>query len=38
MEEGKLTKPFNTKLAELTERHNRNISAVINLLKKEIES
>jgi 4-alpha-glucanotransferase len=37
MEEGKLTKPLKTKLGELTERHNRNTSAVINLLKK-IES
>ena len=35
MEEEKLTKPLKTKLAELTERHNRNTSAVINLLKKE---
>jgi 4-alpha-glucanotransferase len=38
MEEGKLTHSLKTKLAELTKRHNRNTSAVINLLKKEIES
>jgi 4-alpha-glucanotransferase len=36
MEEEKLTKPLKTKLAELTERHNRNPSAGINLLKKGI--
>ena len=38
MEEGKLTKPLKTKLGELTERHNRNTSGFINLLKKEIGS
>ena len=38
MEEGKLTHLLKIKLAELTKRHNRNTSAVINLLKKEIES
>ena len=37
MEDGKLTRLLKTKLAELTEDHNRNTSAVINLLKKEIE-
>ena len=37
MEEGELVKPLKTKLAELTERHNRNPSAGINLLKKGIE-
>ena len=38
MEEEKMTKPLKTKLAKLTERHNRNSSVVSDILKKEMES
>ena len=38
MEEEKLTKLLKTKLAKLTKSHQRNISAVNNELKKEIEN
>ena len=38
MEEEKLTKPLKTKLAKLTEHHNRNGSVINNIIEEELES